>query len=168
MNSTVTIRRMNIEDLDAIQSLYALQTESDDNPLTSLRISARQHAWEMRRLRQQLLTEQKYLAFVATLENEQTHEESMIGYIAAILEQQAHLFKIDTVASIGELWVVEEYRGRGIGEALFEELTRAIHFNGIEWITVHMPASAHEALAFFEKLGFEQKNLELQAHLGRN
>lgn len=160
----VTIRRMKIEELDEIQSLYALQTEADDNPLTAIRINAKQHAWEMRRLRQQLITEQRYMAFVATIENED-HSETFVGYTAAIIEQQARLFAIENVASINELWVLPEHRSRGIGKALVEELFGAINDRGIEWITVHFPQKAEDAMTFFKKIGFEQKSVDMQIHL---
>ena len=168
MSSDIIIRRMNIEDLNDIQKLYAQQVDADDNPLTSLRISSKQHAWEMRRLRQQLLTEQRYLAYVAVERDEASHSQKMIGYAAAILEQQAHLFEVDTIASIEELWVAGEYRRRGVGKALIEELLCDIARNGIDWVTVHMPASAEDARAFFDKFGFEQKNVELQIKLKEN
>ncbi len=160
----VIIRRMKIEELDEIQALYAQQTEVDDNPLTEIRINAKQHAWEMRRLRQQLLTEQRYIAFVALIENPDK-TETFVGYTAAIIEQQARLFTVENVAAINELWVLPEHRNRGIGGALMEVLFEAINDRGIEWITVHFPIKSDDVMAFFQKIGFKQKSVDMQYHL---
>ena len=160
----ITIRRMKIEELDEIQALYEQQVHADDNPITAIRINAKQHAWEMRRLRQQLLTEQRYIAYVATKENEDK-SETFVGYAAAIIESQARLFSVETVASVGELWILPEYRNRGIGRNIVDELFIAIRDRGIEWITVHFPQKADDVMAFFTKIGFEQKSVDMQIHL---
>lgn len=164
----ITIRRMNMDDLNDIQALYAYQVEHDDNPLTALRISSKQHAWEMRRLRQQLMTEQRYIAYVAIQNGDENTDHKMVGYVAAILEQQAHLFDVDTVASIEELWVLEDCRNRGIGRALLEELLNDVYQTGIDWVTVHMPIEANDAQEFFKQFGFKQKNVEMQVKLQNN
>ena len=61
MPNEITIRRMHIEELDAIQDLYAQQSAADADPLAKLRVNPKQHAWEMKRIRQQWLAAQKYL-----------------------------------------------------------------------------------------------------------
>ena len=109
----VIIRRMTIEELDDIQKLYAEQVASDGDPLAKLRVNPKQHAWEMRRIRQQWLASQKYLPYVAVAHpTEDTPDQppQLIGYAAAIIEQQAHLFEVETVANLGELWVTPSWR----------------------------------------------------------
>jgi ribosomal protein S18 acetylase RimI-like enzyme len=129
-------------------------------------MTPKQHAWEMRRLRQQLITDQRYLPIVALLgDGKDTH---VVGYTAAIIEHQASLFEVQMVASIDELWVVPEHRGRGIGSALMEELFEQIDAFGIEWVKVQMPVNNEETRAFFDKIGFVQKTVEMQIHLECN
>ena len=163
----ITIRRMRIDELDDIQALYAEQIKCDDNPLTAIRIPPKQHAWEMRRLRQQLITNQRYIACVALDEqtNVQNGAPKFVGYVAAILETQAHLFEVESFASIEELWVLPDYRGRGIGQALMETLFCALDDLGISWVTTRFPESAKDIHEFFKKIGFEQKTLEMQLHI---
>ena len=162
----IIIRRMRIEEIDEIQQLYAQQIQADDNPLTAIRITPKQHAWEMRRLRQQLITDQRYMPIVALLG--EGKDAQIVGYTAAIIEHQASLFEVQMVASIDELWVVPEHRGRGIGSALMEELFEQIDALGIEWVKVQMPVNNEETRSFFDKIGFVQKTVEMQIHLECN
>ena len=166
-NQTITIRRMHIDDLDLIQQLYAEQESHNSDPITKIRINPRQHAWEMRRIRQKLLTEQRYLACVATIEDEVGHEK-LIGYIAAIIEPQARIFAVETTASIGELWVLPDYRRRGIGKALTTELLDMINQLGIQWITVQLDFANEEVQAFFKNSGFTPAAIELRLQLSRD
>ena len=162
----IIIRRMRVEEIDEIQQLYAQQILADDNPLTAIRITPKQHAWEMRRLRQQLIADQRYLPFVAFEGDD--NDAKMVGYTAAIIEHQASLFNVQTVASIDELWVLPDHRGRGIGSALMETLFEAIDALGIEWVKVQMPVNNEETRHFFDKIGFVQKTVEMQIHLECN
>lgn len=156
----ITIRHLRVDDLNAIQALYAQQVDSDDNPLTRIDVNPKAHAWEMRRLRQQLMVEQRYLVFVAAAS--EPAGERIVGYAGAILTEQARLFAVDMVATVSELWVLPEYRHRGIGRALVEELFTEIDNHGISWVTVQFPEKAAETRDFFKKLGFEQKTVEMQ------
>lgn len=161
LNQTVTIRRMHIDDLEQIQQLYAEQEANNRDPMMKLRINPQQHAWEMRRIRQKLLTEQRYLAFVATIPDE-NHKEQFIGYIAAIIENQARIYDIETIASIGELWVLPEFRHRGIGKALASELLDMINQIGIQWITVQLDIDNEEVQSFFKNNGFKPAAIEMR------
>lgn len=157
-NDEITIRRMRIEELDQIQELYAQQAAADPDPLARLRVNAKQHAWEMKRIRQQWLTSQKYLPYVAVMDN------TIVGYAAATIERQAHLYDVETVANIGELWVLPDFRRRGIGRALVEELLRAVDQYGISWISLHLPCD-DLLRKFFEQFGFVQSACEMQLDL---
>jgi ribosomal protein S18 acetylase RimI-like enzyme len=156
------IRRLKIEELDDIQALYAQQAAADEDPLSQIQISPKQHAWEMRRIRQQWLTEQRYLVYVA---EDEENSGKIVGYATALIDTQARMFKVGTMASITELWVLPEYRKRGIGKALMEELFAAIDNQGIEWITVHISGNNPDTRRFFDKIGFRQNAVEMQVNL---
>ena len=162
---TFTVRRMHIDDLDEIQNLYAHQITADKDPLSKLRITPKQHQWEMRRIRQQWLTEQRYLAFVATVREDESQPEKFIGYIAALVEHQARLFDVETIASIGELWVLEEFRNRGVGQALTASLLDMIDQLGIEWVTINVAQDNQEVMDFFKKSGFSLCAVEMRRNL---
>lgn len=156
------IRRLKIEELDEIQALYAQQAAADEDPLNQIQISPKQHAWEMRRIRQQWLTEQRYIVYVA---EDDENSGKIVGYATALIDTQARMFKVGTMASITELWVLPEYRKRGIGKTLMEELFAAIDHQGIEWITVHISGNDPNTRSFFDKIGFRQNAVEMQINL---
>ena len=160
----VIIRRMTIEELDDIQKLYAEQVASDGDPLAKLRVNPKQHAWEMRRIRQQWLASQKYLPYVAVAHpTEDTPDQppQLIGYAAAIIEHQAHLFEVETVANLGELWVTPSWRGKGIGTELVAEVLHAIDALGISWISLHIPCDDPLKAFFQKRFGFRQSAIEM-------
>jgi len=159
----VVIRHLRLDDLEAIQALYARQTASSDDALSALRVTPKQHAWEMYRLRQQWIAEQRYIAYVACAPGEEG--EHWLGYGAATLEYQAHLFKVEAVASLGELWVEPEYRRHGIGRALVSSILEAVTAHGISWVSVHLAGNAQEALPFFDKMQFRVGATELRLDL---
>ena len=164
----VTIRRIRIDDLDGIQDLYAAQIAAETDPLSAIRVSPKQHAWEMRRLRQQLLVNQCYLAYVATIENKNTENpasEVIVGYIAAVIQNRAGLYEVEAVADIGELWVLPEHRGRGIGTTLAEYLFEDINNHGIDWVTVHFVGNPEGVTEFFDKIGFKSCAVEMRCRL---
>ena len=61
---------------------------------------------------------------------------------------------------VNRLAVAEEYRGRGIGRTLVEELERVFENKGFKiWAALIEPDNP-EAMDFFEHLGFEDKNIK--------
>ena len=159
----VSIRRISIDDLDVIQALYESQNEIDSDPLSALRVNNIRHAIEMKRIRQQWIIEQRYLAFVATIPN--NGAEKCIGYIAALIESQASLFKVESYANIGELWILPDYRGHGIGKCLAEELLENIRNLGIEWVSVHLNTDNDIVENFLKKVGFKTCAIEMRRQL---
>lgn len=157
----ICIRRMKLDDLDEVQQLFAKQVEMTDDRLSELKVSSKQHAWEMRRLRQQWLSEQRYLAFVATRLDDRGFEH-VLAYAAAVVEQQAHIFKVETLASLGELWVEPAYRRRGIGRALLKAVQDASMDIGIPFVNVHLAGQNPAAKVFFETLGYQVSGLEMR------
>lgn len=156
----VTLRRLRIDDLDEIQSLCYQQMSLSGDPFNELRISERQYAWEMKRLRQELLTEQRYVAYVALDE-----EKHIIGFGSAVVTQQARFFSIETYATIGELFVVPEHRNHGVGRNIVEAITDDLRDCGIPWITVHLGGNEREASQFFAKVGFDEGAVEVRKRI---
>lgn len=159
----VMIRRIRLDDLDNIQKFCFEQISHAQDPLGNIRISERQYAWEMKRVRQNWLAQQRYVAYVAA---ESTPDgEKLVGYGAAVITCQAHFCSIENVASLGELWVSPEYRGIGIGRQLVDAILEELKNIGIEWITAHLGGNEMETEAFFHKIGFSTGALELRKNI---
>ena len=58
-------------------------------------------------------------------------------------------------------FVLESYRGQGIGKMLFEELLKECRARGVTDIRVTASAKNLNSIHFREKLGFVQKNITL-------
>ncbi len=159
----ITLRRIRIDDLEAVQRLCYEQVSTCGDDMNKLRISERQYAWEMKRLRQDWLVQQRYVAYVAV--KKQGDEEIYVGYGAALIMSQAHFFEIETFASICELWVDPAYRGQQIGRHLVEAILNGLKNLGILWITVHLSGHERQNAGFFEKLGFDQGAVEMRRQI---
>jgi len=159
----VIIRRLRLDDLDAIQAFSCKQLAQSGDPFNALRVSERQYAWEMKRLRQSWLAEQRYFAYVA-LENDKPNAK-ILGYGAALISNQAHFFSVETIASLSELWVDPDFRCHGIGSTIVREILNDIKKCGIDWCTTHLGGNERLSAGFFQKCGFDEAACELRCSL---
>lgn len=148
----VIIRRMRLDDLESVQAFCYEQLTQSGDAFNALRVSEKQYAWEMKRLRQDWLAQQRYFAHVA-LESDRK-DAKMLGYGAAVVTNQAHFFQIEAIASLGELWVDPSYRRHGIGRTIVREIVRDVKSCGIAWMTAHLGGDERENAEFFRKCGF--------------
>jgi ribosomal protein S18 acetylase RimI-like enzyme len=74
-------------------------------------------------------------------------------------------WKSRRVGSIETLAVDEEYRRRGVATSLLRILLGAFERNGIDLVTLSVPAVERAALKFYEKLGFEPRGYFLWKRL---
>ena len=156
----VIIRRLRLDDLERVQSFCYEQLTKSGDPFNVLRVSEKQYAWEMKRLRQEWLAQQRYFAHVA-FEND-TKDARMLGYGAAVVTNQAHFFQIEAIASLGELWVDPEFRGHGIGRTIVKEIVRDVRGCGIAWMTAHLGGDERGYEEFFKKCGFADAATEMR------
>ncbi len=155
----VLLRPLAIRDLSGVQDLFLALTACQNDAFSALQENPVRVSYEMRRLRQNLLAEQRYLCFVAE------HEGRLAGYAAGVVEVQAPIFKVDTYCSINEVFVQASYRRRGLGRALVTEVLAAAQAMGIGWANVHLVGDARAAEPFFASLGFHVGALELRSAL---
>ena len=156
----IFIRHIRIDDLDQIQKFCFEQLSQNQDPMSQIRISERQYAWEMKRLRQDWLAQQCYIAYIA--EDKTEGDAKIVGYGAAVITHQPHCFSIETIAALGELWVVPEYRGIGIGKGIVSAIMEELKNIGIDWISVHLGGNEVDTEAFFHKLGFSTDAIEVR------
>jgi ribosomal protein S18 acetylase RimI-like enzyme len=74
-------------------------------------------------------------------------------------------WKSRRVGSIETLAVDEEYRRRGVATSLLRILFEAFERNGIDLVTLSVPAVERAALKLYEKLGFEPRGYFLWKRL---
>ena len=155
----ITLRHLAVRDLARIQELYLglLATQKDE--LTAMIDNPVRLSWEMRRLRQQLLADQRYVCFVAEFGG------TILGYCAGVIENQAPIFKVSTYCAVNEIFVEERFRRRGIGRSLMMLLFEQIRSMGIHWVNVSLLGKSLDSKLFLEKLGFNQGSVEMRMAL---
>ena len=74
-------------------------------------------------------------------------------------------WKANKVASIEVLAVNEHYRRQRIGTSLLDKFFEICRMNGIDLVTLSVPAEEAEARKLYEKLGFEERAYFLRKRL---
>lgn len=152
----ITYHPLYIKDLDAVQELYQEAIAQLDDPLGAVRVNPKQLAHTMRQMRQNLMAEQRYIAYVAQ------HEGALVAYAAALIDTQASLFAVNMYASINEIYVAQPYRQKGIGTQLLRLLESQIRERGITWLCVQLAGNARGLEKFFNKLTFQVQAVEMR------
>ncbi|MFA5623647.1 MAG: GNAT family N-acetyltransferase [Bradymonadales bacterium] len=157
---SLSYRPLLLKDLDAVQQLYLQALDAARDALAKVRVNEKLFAHTMRQMRQELLAQQRYLAWVAEADGQ------ILGYIAAVIETQASLFEVSRYANINEIFILPEYRRRGVGTGLVNCLQSQVDALGLEWLCVQFPKSAQGLENFFNKLTFESQAIEMRKRLG--
>ena len=76
----------------------------------------------------------------------------IVGYISWSDRSREH-FSVDGAAEIGNLYVLREFQGRGVGRALLETALSRI---GERDVVLSAFSSNAAALGFYEHMGFER------------
>ena len=86
-----------------------------------------------------------FYGFIA--EENQSGENTPIGFIT-------YSVNIDT-ADLQDLFVSEEYRGKGVGKALVSAFMRAVHENGVKKLFLEVRESNEAAIGLYALAGFK-------------
>jgi GNAT superfamily N-acetyltransferase len=129
-----------IRHLTQIQNLYSLfhLEVLSHNPFEDFddRLGATFHINRtFRQLRQRLIAEERYLGYIAFLDDEP------IAYIASVIEQNPSMYRIGYYGSITEFFVVKQLRTMGIGSHLLHLLIDAFKNVGIYCVDIQISTS---------------------------
>ena len=84
-----------------------------------------------------------------------------VGYLVGYKKEKSSLRPVDA-AELESMYVREGYRSLGVGKRLVDEFLRWLGQQGVERVSVTAYAANERAISFYEKLGFEPKNLSLE------
>jgi ribosomal protein S18 acetylase RimI-like enzyme len=141
MDSSVenlVIRRIRVEDAEAISSILASITQSSNQTDFS-------HIIE-----EQVRKKDEEASFVAEVEGR------IVGYMISYIVYAG--FGLDKSAWIASLGVDPKYMGRDIGKRLAEEIFRVYVKKGIKYIFTSVRWDSVDLLSFFKTLGFDRSN----------
>ncbi len=97
-----------------------------------------------------IIDKENVLVIVAEL------DDKVVGYMIGVIEQQRPFLNLKKAGRISDAYVDENYRNRGIGKAMFEELKSWFKKNGINFLTLSVDVRNKDGYAFWKKMGFEE------------
>ncbi len=81
------------------------------------------------------------------------HDDKVVGYVRVEIRDKP-LLAAGKIGVITELYVMPQFRGRGVASSLVEEAGNAVTAMGINVITAEFPDLNFVAKNFYKKLGF--------------
>lgn len=91
--------------------------------------------------------------------------DGIVGFVTVGIDEGP--YQQDVRRGIVEnVYVEDEYRGRGIGSALIERGERALAERGADVVTLEVLVANDDARRFYERLGYDDHRLELEKPLG--
>ena len=87
----------------------------------------------------------------------------IIGYFTGHIEKPSPYVKPRKIGKIGQVFILEKYRGKGIGERIFRELVKWFKANKIKHIELSVDSRNKIGIAAWKKYGFfeYQKKMRL-------
>lgn len=130
MKNKITIRRMNIDDVEAV---YKIENSTFSIP------------WSKQSFKDEMQQNVCARYLVCLLNNQ------IIGYagIWAILEE----------GHVTNIAIDDKFRGKGYGKKLTQELIQYSANLGVQYITLEVRRSNFKAIQLYKNLGFEQVNV---------
>ncbi|MBD3253115.1 GNAT family N-acetyltransferase [Candidatus Pacearchaeota archaeon] len=84
--------------------------------------------------------------------------KKVVGYLVGCLAESEDYRKISKIAEIDNMFVISEYRNKGVGSFLCEEFFNWVRSKGIRRAKVIVSAKNESAIAFYKKCGFSDYN----------
>lgn len=78
-----------------------------------------------------------------------------VGFIATEVDEAPDVFERPDRLMVGELYVVEAYRGSGLADELMAQAVERARAEGCDEVTLNVDVSNQRAMAYYEKVGFE-------------
>lgn len=89
----------------------------------------------------------------------------IIGFILGEIERRAIVYRHEKGGYVSDLFVLENYRRKGIGKHLANRLLSWLALKKIRRIRLHVDANNLNAIAFWRKSGFSKHKIEMEMAL---
>ena len=87
-------------------------------------------------------------------------DEKIVGFITGEIFKKKAWYNVQ-LGSINNIFVLEEYRNKGIGKALMQTMIDALKEVGITNIQLDTYNKNSKAIKFYERLGFEKCTIQM-------
>ena len=91
-------------------------------------------------------------------------EEATVGYLAGYVREPSSLRPV-SIAELESMYVLEDYRGQGLGERLVDRFCAWALERGSRRVSVTAYSANEGALRFYERVGFEPKSVSFELAL---
>jgi ribosomal protein S18 acetylase RimI-like enzyme len=165
----VRLRRGTADDLDLLQELWTSVHQRHREAMPQLAPYVSDHeSWAERRALYAALLAKPGTVLVLAGEDDRP-VGSALGHVMSAAESwTADTWATgDRIGEVESLGVLPEYRGRGIGSALLEELEGALRAQGVEDLVVGALPGNVAAVALYERRGYRPTRLYLSRLRGR-
>ncbi len=92
-------------------------------------------------------------------------EGIIVGYLIGGIKKAEDYRKIDRIAELDNMLLLQEYRSKGIGSKLCDEFTEWAKKKGVKIVRVVASARNGLAISCYKKKGFNDYNLTLEKEL---
>jgi ribosomal protein S18 acetylase RimI-like enzyme len=82
-------------------------------------------------------------------------DAEFVGFVTTDIDESPSVFDRPDRLVIGDLYVLERYRGTGLARALVDRARTRARESGCTELTLEVDVDNDRALAFYEKIGFE-------------
>lgn len=135
------------EDVLAISKLWLLFMEYNAKFDRSFEVKPKFTARFAREI-QDRLKDPNYRIAVAEL------DDTLVGYCFSYVSKKPYFFKLGKFGFIGDLFVLEDYRGRGIGHLLVNDVHDYFIRKGVEQIELLVATKNIDTIKFWERQGY--------------
>lgn len=87
-------------------------------------------------------------------------DEKIVGFITGEILPKKEWYTVQ-LGTINNLYVLEDYRHKGIGKQLMQTMINSFKEKGIETFELYAFSNNVDALKFYEKLGFKKYNVQM-------
>lgn len=94
-------------------------------------------------------------------------ETSLRGFVMFSVESGRYELAV-TRGIVENLYVVPEYRNRGIGSALLDAAESKLYARGVDVVTLDVLAANADARSFYERHGYRPHRVELEKRVGES
>jgi ribosomal protein S18 acetylase RimI-like enzyme len=93
-------------------------------------------------------------------------EKKLVGFLAATVEREIPIYRLEEFAFIHDLWVDEEYRQQGAAKQMVMQAVEKFENLGVKQIRLDTAAINEAARQLFASCGFRLSTMEMLIELG--
>lgn len=167
--NTARIVPATVDDIDPVADLWIALAEGQRQHGSTL-LAEENHAAVREWVARSVVTGELLVARICEETNDGTGTEAdtqttrsvtdSIGFVSFTIDHGGYE-REQTRGTVGNLFVVPDYRGKGVGSALLGEAEQALREAGAEVVALEALADNTHARTFYAAHGFEQHRVEL-------